>query len=136
MAKTYWIVWNGPHKHEGSLFGTKRDADSALDGMPRPDPDLGGLRTISTLAEAFYNTYGEDGEAWIEEVTLGAVVVKAGKFYRDANGNKQGPMWDYGTDDGFPFSVEDQDSPWWSPDGKVQPDCIFPGVDLVEEWTE
>ena len=70
MAKTYCVAWNHPDKHEGSLFNTKRDADSALDGMPRPDPELGGLRSISTLAEAFYNAYGENGEAWIEEVTL------------------------------------------------------------------
>lgn len=136
MAKTYWIVWNSSHKHEGSVFCTKRDAESALDGMPWPDPEMGGLRTISSLAEAFYNTYGEDGEAWIEEVTLGSVVVKEGKFYRDAMGNKQGPMEDYGFSDGFPFSVKGKDSPWWGPDGRVEPDCFYPGVDLIEEWTE
>lgn len=69
MSKTYWIAWNHPDKSEGALFERENDAKSALDGVHRFDPDI-GYPSISTLAEQFYDIYGEDGEAWIEEVTL------------------------------------------------------------------
>lgn len=69
MAKTYWIAWNNQEKGEGAVFDVQQDAESALNGCDRYDPEL-GFSSISTLAEKFYETYGEDGDAWIEEVTL------------------------------------------------------------------
>jgi len=70
MAKTYWIAWNNKDKLEGSVFDREQDAKSAIDGRHRFDEEI-GYPSISTLAEKFYETYGEDSDdAWIEEVTL------------------------------------------------------------------
>lgn len=66
--RKFWIVWNET-KVEGAIFATKRDAQSALDGRAYMIPEI-GYPSISTLAESFYECYGEDGECFIEEVEL------------------------------------------------------------------
>jgi hypothetical protein len=65
MAKRY-IAWN-ENKTEGVIFDRKIDADCALDGKHRADPDVGGLVCISSLAEAFFEIYGADN-CTLEEI--------------------------------------------------------------------
>lgn len=60
MAK-YFIVWNSD-KSEGAIFDNETDALSAMDGKHRSSKALPGIPSISTLAERFYETYGEDDE--------------------------------------------------------------------------
>lgn len=59
MAK-YFIVWNSD-KSEGAIFGNETDALSAMDGEHRTSKAMPNFPSISTLAEKFYETYGEDG---------------------------------------------------------------------------
>lgn len=60
--------------------------------------------------------------------------IEEGKFYRDANGAKQGPLHKYDNFDEYMWSVPELINVWWSKEGKAQPgmDC----VDLVAEWTD
>jgi len=67
MAK-YFIVWNAD-KSEGFITTDEDDACSALTG----EPHMGlGYPTQSTLGEAFFENYGEEGDCPpIEQVELG-----------------------------------------------------------------
>lgn len=63
----YFIAWN-EDKTEGAIFTDKRDAQSALDGKDWIDPKM-GFPSISSLAEAFFDVYGDD-DCIVEEVTI------------------------------------------------------------------
>lgn len=62
----YWIAWNET-KCEGVIFDNKKDAMSAKTGKKHRDR---GYPSISSIADNFYETYGEDDEVTIQEVEL------------------------------------------------------------------
>lgn len=60
--------------------------------------------------------------------------IEAGKYYRDINGTKHGPMVDYGSSDGYPWAVEEEDFAWWDENGK--PEKETNAIELVAEWSD
>jgi len=65
----YWIAWMtyNNKKVEGVIFDNEEDAISAKTGKRNRRR---GYPSVSSIAENFYETYGEEGEITIQEVEL------------------------------------------------------------------
>jgi hypothetical protein len=61
----YFILWNAD-RSEGFITDSSADAASAVSGEPHWDE---GYPSQSSMGEAFYNFYGEDG-VLVEEIDL------------------------------------------------------------------